>query len=333
LLAFIVLAAVAASLQYFSIDRRRNTEYFINVISNRITEELEEVSSQLDEIDLENVSLDTDFVHPVYIFEGRKLVFWSDYKVVPTHLSIAGDFNAKYLELDQGKYLIIKKLYNGYEIVSLVELFSTPPFTNKYLETKVSDHIFPAAVVALDEAGAEEHDIYLPDGSELFGVTLNIDTSIIGEKVQILIVLLSLLAILMAYQFLHSWTWYFGYEGKVGRGLLLLITGVAFVRWVMIYYGLPYALYPGDLFNPVYYASSSLNPSLGDLLLNILGAVAITTYLGKFVFRTSFYTYLVDASPVIVGVTVVLLNISGFFFLFFHYSLVTCRKLLTQASL
>jgi len=332
-IAFIVLIAIAGSLQYFSIDRRRTPAHFINTINNRIIEELEEVRSQLEEIDPQKPSLKIDYIHPVYIFIDGRLTFWSDFNVVPPYQAIAGDFEAKYLELDQGKYLIIKETDGNIEIVVLVELFSTPPFPNKYLGTGVSNHIFPEAVTAVDEAGAEEYDIYLSDGSELFGISLNIDTSIVGEKVQILIVSLCLLAVLIGYLFIHSWAWHFANENRVFAGLLILTSGIAVIRGFMIYYDLPFVLYPADLFNPLNYASSPVNPSIGDLFLNVLSVVPIITYLGKFAFTRHISSASTKGDSVKVKIAILILNVTGFIYLFYHYSLVQNILLNSQIEL
>ncbi|MDA0196660.1 MAG: HAMP domain-containing sensor histidine kinase [Bacteroidetes bacterium] len=333
LIAFIVLIAIAGSLQYFSIYRRKTPAHFIYSINNRIIDELEEVSDQLAEINPNKPSFEMDYIHPVFVFIDGKLSFWSDFKVVPPYQAILGDFKAKYLELDQGKYLIVKETDGNIEIVVLVELFSTPPFPNKYLETGVSSHVFPEAVTAVDEAGAEEYDIYLSDGSELFGISLDIDSSIVGKKVQILIASLCLLAVLIGYLFIHTWVWYFGKENKVFRGLSILISGIAVIRGFMIYYNLPFVLFPSDLFNPLNYASSAINPSLGDLFLNVLSIIPVITYLAKFASIEKISKGSIGSDAVKVVIAVLILNIAGFFYLYYHYGLLQNILLNSQIEL
>ena len=60
----------------------------------------------------------------------------------------------------------------------------------------------------------------------------------------------------------------------------------------MLYYGVPFLFYENDLFNPKYYASSMLAPSLGDLLLNSLVVVILLLYLVIYYYRSRLYLQL-----------------------------------------
>ena len=64
----------------------------------------------------------------------------------------------------------------------------------------------------------------------------------------------------------------------------------------MLYFGVPFLFIESDLFNSKYYASSVLNPSLGDLLLNALVIAVLVFYWVRCYYRSRVYIYLVHLS-------------------------------------
>lgn len=64
----------------------------------------------------------------------------------------------------------------------------------------------------------------------------------------------------------------------------------------MLYFGVPFLFYETDLFNPKFYASSFIAPSLGDLLVNCVVGFILVLYLADFYFRSKTYRDLLDIS-------------------------------------
>jgi hypothetical protein len=64
--------------------------------------------------------------------------------------------------------------------------------------------------------------------------------------------------------------------------LLFFSMDVILLRAIQLYFHFPAFLYNGDLFSPVYFASSDLLPSLGDLLINTLMVLQLAYYYFKY---------------------------------------------------
>ncbi|WP_332368150.1 hypothetical protein [Spirosoma telluris] len=84
----------------------------------------------------------------------------------------------------------------------------------------------------------------------------------------------------------HQYEW-----GFVGLAIYLLL-----LRAVMLYFGVPFLFIETDLFNPKYYASSVLVPSLGDLLLNALVIAILAFYWVRYYYRSQVYMFLLHRS-------------------------------------
>ncbi|MGI9542197.1 MAG: ATP-binding protein, partial [Cyclobacteriaceae bacterium] len=107
------------------------------------------------------------------------------------------------------------------------------------------------------------------------------------------------------------------------KGFLVLIGGLTLVRGLMIYFDFPYALIPLEFFDPHLYASSDLNHSLGDLLLNELALLVVVVYLFRYYRRFPLYQRLTELTEELkIGLVSLLLLIS-FLSLYFQYLVIT----------
>ncbi|MEQ9426946.1 MAG: HAMP domain-containing sensor histidine kinase [Cyclobacteriaceae bacterium] len=315
-----VLGLIALALQFFSIEQRRTPAYFLQQTADNIGEEIEQVRIVLDSTNLTQISENTHFQFPTYLFENGRLDYWNEFRVVPSHDAIKGQFDSKFIELPQGKFIAVKKSEGNSELVALLILQATPAFYNQYLENSFNEKLLPDATIYLDEAGAEEHNLIL-DGQPLFGIKYDLQSSIVNLEVQGFILALFFAALFFIYLFIHLVSWDLGRRRRVGLGLITLIAGLLSLRAGMIIFELPLLIYPAELFNPLNYASSSLNPSLGDLWLNVLSILAISTYVLRFTFWSKLYSHILKWKPTPILILVVLMNLFGFFLLSFHFGL------------
>ena len=86
----------------------------------------------------------------------------------------------------------------------------------------------------------------------------------------------------------------FKQKRKYELSFICFTTYLLLLRAVMLYFGVPFVFVESDLFNPKFYASSVLVPSLGDLLLNVLVIVTLALYWVRNYYRSLSYTYLVQ---------------------------------------
>ncbi len=75
-------------------------------------------------------------------------------------------------------------------------------------------------------------------------------------------------------------------------GLVWLAGYLILLRAVMLYFGVPFLFIESDLFNPKFYASSVLVPSLGDLLLNATVIIVLALYWVNHHYRAHSYSFL-----------------------------------------
>src|SRR5690606_20685335 len=107
-------------------------------------------------------------------------------------------------------------------------------------------------------------------GKPVFGISFQLGYEPVGKVANTALVIficsIFLLYFLLSFDFLWQ-KWKKGHPWQtIGYGFLM----VAAVRGLMLYLNFPGDFFEFPLFDPVNYASSWLNPSLGDLLLNTL---------------------------------------------------------------
>ncbi len=308
-------------LWFFSIEKRRTIDYFIEVTTQNLYENLQISNSELDSIHNFD-SFERTFSFPTFLYQNSQILAWSDFRIVPSYQSIAGNQKLRYTELSQGKFLRVRRqISDNMEAVQLIELYSTPSFSNQYINAKFNQNIFPAATLSIDETDAEETNIQMPDGEALFGVKFDLQASIVQEEVQAFIAAMMFMALFFAFVYLNSWSWYLAESGKVWLGIVILVVGLVSGRVLMLYTTFPFDIYAIDLFNPRFYASSIYNPSLGDLLINMMFALSFTTFLFRYIFRTNLGEAFNQNNRLGNAFFLVIINLLGLFVLSFHYGL------------
>ena len=225
-----------------------------------------------------------------FLFEGGQLQSWSDNKFVPTSASVEDTFKLKVLKAGNGDYLAKKwKLNSSQELVAIIPLFRKFNITNDYLQTWWNKNIFLSPNISILEPGAslglpvcaqEECAFrisFLPD-------TLPVNPLARSVAIVFLVITLVLLTVLVYKQVREL--------PYPELGLLILYAFFFAVRSLMVRLNFPHLLFPNWLFNPQVFASSTLNASLGDLILNELAVLVMCFYLFKNYQRFKIFQYL-----------------------------------------
>ncbi len=313
--------ALGILLWYFSIGQRRTQEYFSEVTSQNLYEILEISSEELDSV-VYSKKLEGTYSFPTFLYQNGQVLAWSDFRIVPIHLSVTGSQELRYIELSQGKYLrVLRKIDDNTDAVQLIELYATPAVNNQYIKAGFNSDIFPQATISIDETDAESTNILAVSGEELFGVTFDLQSSIVQQEVQAFIAAIMLIGLFFAFVYLNSWSWFLAESDKVGLGTGILIVGLFTGRALMLYSAFPFSIYAIDLFNPRFYASSIYNPSLGDLVINMLFALSFTTFLFRYILRIDLGKNFTGRSKSKNVVILIVVNLLGLFVLSFHYGL------------
>jgi len=295
-----VFALISVSMFWYYQYNIRQENYFRQVrknISSAITE-INQQSKQLQEIFRKNDSVSlTIFLkntkYPAYIFQNKKLIFWSDFRIIPDYEQIEGNYQYKVLNLKNGKFITHKvsilKESCSTEIYILLPVYYNFEIDNPYLISGLNTNIIPEkySVSLSNDASKPSYNIYSPDDTFLF--SLNTTGSLPSQSIDLSTVIIFCLL-------LYGYIWTNRFNQKLKKrnyyewGALNLCIYLAALRYFMIEYNLGYYLTDWNIFDSKYYASSQFSPSLGDLTLNIICLLIVAMYLMKYFLLSNTYS-------------------------------------------
>ena len=235
--------------------------------------------------------------YPYFIFRNGELIYWSDYRFVPDYRFIANVRRPQLIDFEQGRYLVSRETVkrDGAElaIFSLVNVYRQYKSSNSYLQSGYNTDLFTLDPQRIDNAkGISYQNIYDPQAGFLFSVVPPRIDAYRNNSTPVNTVILGTLVVLFLGLYVITSIGRLQRKRHYGAGFLLLLGYLFIFRGVMLYYGVPFLFYENDLFNPKYYASSMLAPSLGDLLLNSLVVVILLLYLVIYYYRSRLYLQL-----------------------------------------
>lgn len=254
--------------------------------SNRIEEKISKVITDFD-ADFINIlmnnrpdrqisfsTLNAEANHSFYLFTNDgKLVYWSDITMIPSF----SDFvtNKKYQLIDSPKGVYFAKLRRlsrnrqGYWVLQTYPLVDKVEIQNRHLTSGFNTEVFGNDRFVLSSDRGEGYSpIYLGD-EYLFSIFFRVGYEPAGQVSNrtLLVFFFSLLGLV----FISGGGVIKTLWSKGNRVSAIFYTALilATVRCLMLFFSFPQDFFDTDLFSPSNYASSWVNPSLGDLLLNI----------------------------------------------------------------
>ncbi len=185
------------------------------------------------------------------------------------HLQPAA-FNQPVERFQNGWYLVRKSVREDTTYIGLYHIKNVYPYQNEYLNNTFGKGIHLSHNILIVNK-ITEHPIYGSDGSYLFSLMFP-ETSGLPEVQNYLLFFLYLLFLLFLMLGLFSAYGWIQQHRKVRPFLLFVAftTDVLITRILIFYFKIPHTLYQSDLFKPLYYGSSFLLPSLGDLVVNVV---------------------------------------------------------------
>ncbi len=198
----------------------------------------------------------------LFLKQGEQIVWWSDNHVWP---GPQVDTSWTYLRLSSGHFIQKKIQLNGNsEVLALIALERSYRIQNPYLVPELNRRVWNYSHVVISGDSPNDYPIKFQGRTIFFVKILKSYTPL-----QVAFALLAGLAVAAAV--LLFWIrWYSrsqpgNFYVFVGWMLLLVL-----MRWAMIGLRYPAGFIRGTLFDPKYFASSWFNPSLGDLLFNMV---------------------------------------------------------------
>ena len=204
------------------------------------------------------------------VYHGDSLVLWTS-NALPLDSAQSPDSFSRPVKLFRNGWYLVRSLsVNDRTYTGLYHLKKDYPYQNKYLENTFGKGLRLQHNILIVKQ-ITNYPIYHTDGTYLFSLDFPTTRSLTGPQVYILFGLYLLFLLFFTAGMFRTYLWFRGVL-KIGRPLLFLafVVDVAIVRVLIFAFHLPRTLYQTDLFKPVYYGSSFLFPSLGDLVVNVL---------------------------------------------------------------
>ncbi len=337
-LASLLLALV---LQLFFIDYFRNEEQYLHDITAAVDRTLADVEKESGQLTAQLVRANPDQIqtlaHPTdyayYLFRQGKLVYWSDYRKVPRYTQLQGVYDYAYRTLSSGSYLVRRDSVPAaaLELFMLVPVRQDAKISNQYVGSGFNPRLFPEGAGATMAASATDTDdrahMISFRGEPLFGVTLEPppDGYRAHPRAKLFQVLISALVALSIFLILLNLSRFVRHNlsrRNIDLAVLVFALALVSVRVLMLAFDFPYSVLPLQLFDYRYFASSAVNPSLGDLLLNCLLVLAILVFLFNRYYATHTYRRLHRAAPAVKSAVAVILFLSAFGGLYLHYDII-----------
>lgn len=219
-----------------------------------------------------------------FLIRNFRVAEWTDNSFVPVVASVHDPFELKLLKEGSSDYLARKWEIDGQKeyLIGVIPLVRRFAITNNYLQARWNEDIFPDGVAAVHDPLSGEGiavciDEVCPFRLSFFPESLNIrETSSNGAAIFSLLSIL-FIVLLVFHRVRRQWI--------PDLVFLLLFSAFALLRLSLSYFNFPGGLVSGDLFNPVIFASSVLNPSLGDMLLNEILVLILCSYLFRNIFN------------------------------------------------
>lgn len=266
-----------------------NHEEYERQIENRISKIVSEFDQDYIDLLMNNrpsqrvsfLSLTIPTRHPFYLFsEQGTLLFWSDNEMIPDFNDFSKTRKFQIIENTKGTYLIhLRKMSRdgqGYWMVQVYSLYDNVEIQNDFLDAGYNTKIFGNDRFILSSEPKEGFvDINRGDGEHLFSVMFRVGYENAGQSSNktVLVFFFSLLAlvIIIGGDFVSTiWK-----KGRRGTAIVYTCLIMVSIRTIMILFYFPQSFSEIDLFDPTMYASSLFNPSLGDLLLNVVCSLVV----------------------------------------------------------
>ncbi len=225
------------------------------------------------------------------VVQRNEIITWNDSHFIPTLQTLTDEFDLKFLKLNNEEFVIKKwKIDTERFLIGVFPLHVQYKIVNKYLAPYWNRGIFKIKNVSLVEPNDIQGLPIFSNQNVIFRVVPLSSPRLQGNLWSgVNLVFFSLAIVSLAVLLINMLKW-FERKYPLTGFLLLLCTLVAF-RTTMIFYDFPGRFIDSLLFDPKNFASSYLNPSLGDLLLNTISVFLLCLYLVRNYFHFNIFQY------------------------------------------
>ncbi len=308
---FLLLALLAFSLSalyYAAFERHApgaTDEQYVAAVRQRVKAEMEVSANELKQVAdrlrqspadrFSELLIPTQY--PYFICRRQRLIFWSDHRFVPPCANLMTLTSPRLVEFEQGRYLVsrqtVKRGRDTLDIFSLINVYRDYTNTNTYLRPGYNPALFALEPQQVStKRAAEYQNVYDNQQLFLFSVVPPAVTVFRNRHTPVNTVILASLGMLFLGIYAFRQTELLRRKRRYGVGFVVLAGYLVLLRTVMLFFGVPFLFFENNLFNPRFYASSGMSPSLGDLLLNVLVLAILAFYWVNYYYRSQTLFYL-----------------------------------------
>ena len=287
ILVFLALSAVVITGLYILGKKRQcNPEKITEVVNSvtqhrweklvRVTNELRqqlETSGEPDLISFNPDKLDgTDI--SLFILSNGKVIFWSDNRIPIEEILDRSVDPKRVIRLKNGWYQRYILKYEQYTITGFSLIKQNYPYDNEYLKNAFqAEYSLETVPTVLAVPG--EHNIYDQDGRFLFSLNFGQEEHHKSHGGKLLFPLFLITFILLNLLVLHLHLKLNPFPSWPNASIIAFTIDALIIRALLFFFKFPDAVHQTYIFSPHLYASSALNGSLGDLLLNSITILII----------------------------------------------------------
>ncbi len=220
--------------------------------------------------------------YSLFIYDDLDLVYWTDKSFVPPASQVNEPFETKLLQVGQGDFFIRKwQITPEKFLIAVITLRRDYPIENKYLFPAMNEMIFPDGEYSILPPSASIGNEVKYKGEVVFKLSTTNTQAPSEHPIGIVFIFFGvMLGAVFFYQFLEE-KWH-QFPDLIFSVLLVFIYAL---RKVMLSLNFPGGYVNSDLFDPQWFASSDLNQSLGDLVLNQFAVFILCLYLFRNYYR------------------------------------------------
>ena len=220
---------------------------------------------------------------------------WNDYHFTPPTSVLLDSFEVKFQKTGAGEFLFKKwKVIDKKFLIAIIPLHVQYRIDNKYLTPSWSEKIFRHTNIVLSEPTEQNGMPIALSNSPLFKIDyVKDEAQAVSVFWQLVTILLGSGGIVVFFLLVNRSFTRFS-ERYPDLGFVLLTLQICLLRAVMILLGFPARFTDSALFDARNFASSDMNPSLGDLLLNSISVLIICLYLFRNYYRFRLFQYLLS---------------------------------------
>ncbi len=261
-------------------------------IQNNLTDVLADVNRQADN-QLKRLSQgktiassETQFL----LIDDVKILQWTDNHFIPSYYVVAGDYDVKYVRLTSGDFIVRQfSVDSTRSLVAVIPLHVQYRITNDYLKPYWHPKIFDNSNVVILLPELDQGFPVTVDNKVIFKVSPFGSTALspLARNLSVLFVSLTLILLVIL---ITRWVKGVSVQ-RPFAGFLLLGALLISVRALMLAFRFPARFGRLMLFDPKDFASSQLNPSLGDMLINAILIFFLCFYLFRNYKRFKFFSH------------------------------------------